>query len=292
MLPVRRPDISDAMTVPAPVAGDVLTDLRTAIASLLARVEAGLDADAGSEISGLSPAQHALARLVAGRDGGHDAHLLGMPVDGARLVVVRAGRSPTAARRVFAAVSAERGMLVTWSPVGEVVALVRNSPRRPGEDRGLAAALRVGELVNRSDADASVGISAAMATAAELPAAYADARDAAGLTDSGSTACADDVWAEITLARVAERLPSLLTLGNPLARLAAHDRRHDSHLSSSVGTWLRTNQDTLTTAEALCVHPNTLRYRLRRAGEISGLDLTDGAQRLAAELIERCVRPT
>ena len=36
--------------------------------------------------------------------------------------------------------------------------------------------------------------------------------------------------------------------------------------------------------EAMFVHPNTFRYRLRRLTEISGLDLDDPLERLVAEL--------
>jgi DNA-binding PucR family transcriptional regulator len=32
------------------------------------------------------------------------------------------------------------------------------------------------------------------------------------------------------------------------------------------------------------LHPNTLRYRLRRAQDVSGLDLTDSLQSLVAQL--------
>ena len=37
-------------------------------------------------------------------------------------------------------------------------------------------------------------------------------------------------------------------------------------------------------AEALLLHPNTLRYRLRRMQELTGLDLKDPTDRLVAEL--------
>ncbi len=40
-------------------------------------------------------------------------------------------------------------------------------------------------------------------------------------------------------------------------------------------------------ATALRVHPNTLRYRLRRIGEVSGLDLGDPQSRFAATIALR-----
>lgn len=44
-------------------------------------------------------------------------------------------------------------------------------------------------------------------------------------------------------------------------------------------------------ASALYVHPNTVRYRLRRLQEITGLDLTDPLQRFVAELQLRLTGP-
>ena len=41
----------------------------------------------------------------------------------------------------------------------------------------------------------------------------------------------------------------------------------------------------------LFVHPNTLRYRLRRLEEVSGLDLADPEQRFAAMLQLRMLAP-
>ena len=42
--------------------------------------------------------------------------------------------------------------------------------------------------------------------------------------------------------------------------------------------------DVRSAAAGLHVHPNTLRYRVRRACELSGLDLDDPDQRLVAQL--------
>jgi DNA-binding PucR family transcriptional regulator len=44
-------------------------------------------------------------------------------------------------------------------------------------------------------------------------------------------------------------------------------------------------------ARALFLHPNTLRYRLRRIGELTGLDLADPVDRLVAELQLRLLLP-
>jgi DNA-binding PucR family transcriptional regulator len=42
--------------------------------------------------------------------------------------------------------------------------------------------------------------------------------------------------------------------------------------------------DVRSAAKLLHVHPNTLRYRVRRAAEVTGIDLDDPLQRLFAQL--------
>ncbi len=54
-------------------------------------------------------------------------------------------------------------------------------------------------------------------------------------------------------------------------RLLEHDARHGSDFVKTWVTWFDHAMDTASSAAALSVHPNTLRYRLRRATEISGL---------------------
>lgn len=70
----------------------------------------------------------------------------------------------------------------------------------------------------------------------------------------------------------------------PLQRLAAHDARHQSDLLPSLRAWVRAGQDVGAAATRLHVHTNTLRYRLRRATEVTGLDLSCPRQLLALQL--------
>jgi DNA-binding PucR family transcriptional regulator len=80
-----------------------------------------------------------------------------------------------------------------------------------------------------------------------------------------------------TLALLAER-PSLR---DPrLTALAAHD----NHLARSLLAYLDALGDVRTAAARLHVHPNTLRYRVRRAAELTGIDLDDPLVRLFAGL--------
>ena len=58
-----------------------------------------------------------------------------------------------------------------------------------------------------------------------------------------------------------------------VARLADYDRSRSTSLLRTLEEFLRRRGNISATAEALFVHPNTLRQRLRRIMEISGLDL-------------------
>jgi hypothetical protein len=77
----------------------------------------------------------------------------------------------------------------------------------------------------------------------------------------------------------------------PIARLLEYDERNDSGLAETLEAWLDALGDVRAAAAALFIHPNTLRYRLRRLEEVSGLDLTDPEQRFAAMLQLRILAP-
>jgi hypothetical protein len=77
----------------------------------------------------------------------------------------------------------------------------------------------------------------------------------------------------------------------PVARLLAYDEDNDSDLTGTLAAWLDALGDVRAAAAALFVHPNTLRYRLRRLEEVSGLDITDPEQRFAAMVQLRMLAP-
>lgn len=76
-----------------------------------------------------------------------------------------------------------------------------------------------------------------------------------------------------------------------LARLIAYDERHGSNLVETLQAWLDAFGDVTAAAEALYVHPNTFRYRLRRLAEVGEIDLTDPDQRFVAMLQLRVLGP-
>ncbi|MER7070267.1 helix-turn-helix domain-containing protein [Terrabacter sp. NPDC000476] len=77
----------------------------------------------------------------------------------------------------------------------------------------------------------------------------------------------------------------------PVARLLAHDEANDSDLTGTLAAWLDALGDIRAAAGALFVHPNTLRYRLRRVEEVGGIDLADPEQRFAAMVQLRLLAP-
>ena len=64
----------------------------------------------------------------------------------------------------------------------------------------------------------------------------------------------------------------------PMARLA-HDRS-GAMLRRTLDSWFAHNENAAATAAALAIHRNTLDYRLRRIGELTGLDLGRSEDRL------------
>lgn len=69
-----------------------------------------------------------------------------------------------------------------------------------------------------------------------------------------------------------------------LARLVDYDDDHDAHLVDTLTAWLDRFGDVTAAAAACFVHPNTFRYRLRRASEVGGVDLDDPDARFAVML--------
>lgn len=86
--------------------------------------------------------------------------------------------------------------------------------------------------------------------------------------------------AQAAVADLVRQLPQA-----PLRRLQEHDEKAGGELVASLTGWCRAGFDVPAAAAALHVHPNTLRYRLRRAADVSGLDVTRPRQLLALQLL-------
>ena len=96
---------------------------------------------------------------------------------------------------------------------------------------------------------------------------------------------ADDVRARLVMLQLrdlAREQPALAS--GRLAVLVDHDRRHNTTYIETLRAHLDSFGDVRAAAATLAVHPNTLRYRVRRLQELSGLDLGDPVERLVAQL--------
>jgi DNA-binding PucR family transcriptional regulator len=160
-----------------------------------------------------------------------------------------------------------------------------------GPDADLRAVAVAEEFLSRIGARSHVvvGIGGVAAGPSELPQSRHDADRAvrvlrtrrggsrvARLTDVQISAFLLELGGAMAAER---RVPS-----GPVARLAAYDRRHRSQLVDTLRAWLEAFGDVTAAAAATHVHANTFRYRLRRVGEIGGLDLADADARFAAML--------
>ena len=227
----------------------------------------------------------ALSRLLSGSGSDSDVAVIDLPLPGARVIALR----PRDARRLpylLAGLARERHLLVV--PYADnAIALVRNLPRHADHDQALKTATRLATLAGRLQPDVHAGISAPLQTHADIFAAARDARDAATVAEERGRQwlCVDEIWAELVARRLRDVLPQCLTSEHPLAQLLDHDRSNGSSFARTVGAWLAHQGDTIRTARHLCLHPNTLRYRLRRARDLSGLDLSDSTQMLVAQLL-------
>ena len=70
----------------------------------------------------------------------------------------------------------------------------------------------------------------------------------------------------------------------PVARLLAYDTKHRTCLIETLHAWLDAFGDVNAAAKAVCVHPNTFRYRLRRLTEVGDIDLSDANTRFSLML--------
>ncbi|WP_067438545.1 PucR family transcriptional regulator [Nocardioides jensenii] len=105
---------------------------------------------------------------------------------------------------------------------------------------------------------------------------------------TGVVATLDDVFADVLV----DRLDGFLhrhRASSPLTRLREHDRNHESGLVDAVRAFLEAGEVSAA-AEALTVHPNTIRNRLRRARESCRVDVGDPATRLALMIDLRSAR--
>lgn len=233
-----------------------------------------------------SAAEQALTALLEGRGADADALLLGVPLSASRVLVIVA--SPPAQLRLQRHIAALNRTPATLPLYDDgVVTLVPELPKPAGESRSRHLTHVLVTSAHRAGLGTAAGASSPIRHRADLPAALDEARTAADLSPAAEGTCtfADDAWAAVTSARLRRALVAALPLANPLTAITDHDQVHGTELLTSLAAWLGAGQQARVAAVKLGVHVNTLRYRLRRAAEISGLDLDDQDTRALAHLL-------
>lgn len=88
--------------------------------------------------------------------------------------------------------------------------------------------------------------------------------------------------ARVLLARFADELARSPRLRHPgIDAMTEYDEAHQSDYAASVTAWLDALGNVAEAARLLTIHPNTLKYRLRRARELFALDLDHPDDRLS-----------
>jgi hypothetical protein len=255
-------------TVPAPAA----SGLSDAMHVLIDLLDASL---AGDDTGPVSDEVRALRRVLHGKHRAQDAAQVAHRFHGGRVCLVDTATSALRAELVDLG-----GVLLdTWE--SGLVVLVSGLPQEAGDSR--ARITRVLTRVHRVAPTASVGVSTPLATADEAARGLDEARRGLALCAPGAHVLADDRWFDVAISRLRDSVRESLAVDGPLSRLD-DGLRSGADLRTTLATWLALDGDMRATADRLHLHPNSLRYRLRRATEITGIDLTDPLQRLVAHL--------
>lgn len=158
--------------------------------------------------------------------------------------------------------------------------------RRQGSLRALlrvpsGGAGRAAEVVRRAHAGlpepVAIGLSSSCTGLASFPEALAEASQAllgaAVLRGEAAALEFEELGPYKYLLRLARESSARDATIEAVSRLAAYDRERGASLLKTLEEFLHRRGSISATADALYVHPNTLRQRLRRIGELSGLDL-------------------
>nr|WP_243851517.1 helix-turn-helix domain-containing protein [Modestobacter marinus] len=166
---------------------------------------------------------------------------------------------------------------------GSAVAVAVLLPLPGHADPRPAGALSAAVLA-QLPAGSTAGVAAPRRGCLELPAQWHEARTAARVAAVDPRLAPAASWSELGAWRQVAALPG----PDPsLARLLA-----DPVLTGTAEVWLDCAGSPQRAAAQLCIHRQTLYYRLGRIAELTGLDLADGPDRLLLHLGVRAARLT
>ncbi|VXB51357.1 conserved hypothetical protein [Arthrobacter sp. 9V] len=216
--------------------------------------------------------------VVIGRDEDLPARSRGMSAESAAVHVSVLLRMAFSSYRLQTAVGAVDGQAVAVSGTAADSPVLQNI---------LASVLaRAGESLGGGW---RAGIGRTMDTVADVPAGYVQAKQAlevmCGPLGQGEIGRHQDLGASLFLLEVMNALN--LERGEnvePLSLVANHDRQHGTEYVKTLRSWIAAHYDIAKGADALVLHPNTLRHRLRRMAEVVNIDDPDIRLALALQL--------
>jgi GAF domain-containing protein len=136
---------------------------------------------------------------------------------------------------------------------------------------------RLGRIHADLDEPVAIGVSSVCRGEAAFADGFAEAQQAlvgtSVLAGKPAVLAYDDLGAYKYLLRVAVDGGIRDATVDAVGKLAEYDAQRGAQLVATLEEFLRRHGSISATSEALYVHPNTLRQRLRRIGELSGLDL-------------------
>jgi hypothetical protein len=151
-----------------------------------------------------------------------------------------------------------------WSELRDALIALPSSSRTPAPRVAAGSATEIGDLAtSKTQADEALGLLRAKLV-------------------PGQVVSFDEAWTALVLHRGATAAAgaNVEVLG-PLGALRKHDEATEAGYVDTLYEWLRHPGDPRAAARELRIHPNTLRYRMRRLLELTPLDLEDPDVRLA-----------
>lgn len=170
----------------------------------------------------------------------------------------------------------------------QVAVLLPDAPDAPTPAHALAALIVAAGRARQPAVELAVGLSGLALDGDGLARAYGEAAEALAvlthLAGEASMLAHDEVGVLGLLVRGATRDELLRLAHQRLDALLSYGERRGVDLVTTLERYLRCGCHAQRTAELLFVHPNTVKHRLRLAGEQTGLDLDDMRQLLELQL--------
>lgn len=179
-------------------------------------------------------------------------------------------------------------VLVQWPPAKPATSALTGEIRR-----AITTALRMIGAEPGTVATFTIGIGGIATGASDIHAAEVDAQQCLDIAPLVGRSGEDvDLRSLASFSLLTRLRPDDLDSfsGRYLERLTAYDRTHRTELLRTVDAYLEANGSIERTAIELHIHPSTLKYRLKRVGELTQLSLGNPEDRLCLTLALRIAR--